>query len=107
GETGNDIDTVDAEQESEKQKARDRSLNFDGEKDLQRANTIGILARAGVMTPSREDEADVREKNNLPAPSPEVKAAWAKSEGVRLPITLQTPENFEIGNNGAAAAAKP
>lgn len=106
-EQGGDLETVFNEQQSDKQLARDKNLNFDGDKQKMRADTIGVLARAAVITPSRDDEAAHRAEFNLPAPSPEVDSSWDKSEGVRLPMTVQTPENFEAGNKPTGALPAP
>lgn len=101
---GGDFDHVCAEQENDRELATSYALNFETERDVQQANLLGILGRGGFVTPSRADELVVRERFGMAPVSDEVDAAWDKSDGVRLPITLQTPDNFEMGNNGAASA---
>jgi lambda family phage portal protein len=108
-EQGGDIETIFNEQQGDKQLAKEKNLNFDGDKQKLRADTIATLARAGAITPCRDDEEANRNEFNLPEASQEVEAAWDKSDGVRIPVTVQTPDNFQIGNNGAgkAGAAAP
>jgi hypothetical protein len=44
--------------------------------------------RGGVLTPCLEDEEEFRAMLGLKPASENVKADWAKSSGVRAPITL-------------------
>lgn len=53
------------------------------------AEAYGVAVRAGCITPNIEDEKAVRKMFGLPEPSADVISQWAKSDGVRLPITLQ------------------
>lgn len=58
-------------------------------------NAYGIAVRAGSVTPQSQDEMHLREIMGLPEMSPEAKAAWAKSNNVRTPITLSKPEAMD------------
>jgi len=49
---------------------------------------IGVAVRAGVLTPSEDDEKYVREYFGLPVMNESVKADWKKTEGARSPITI-------------------
>lgn len=51
------------------------------------ADAFGVSVRAGAVTPSKEDEAFMRERLGLPPMSAAVASAWAK-EDVRRPITI-------------------
>ena len=51
-------------------------------------NTYGIAVRAGVITPSIEDEIYFREIMDLPDISAGAVASWKETDGIRKPITL-------------------
>jgi len=51
-------------------------------------DAYGVAVRAGVITPSIDDEVAFREKLGLPALSEDARADWAKTDNVRKPITL-------------------
>ncbi len=53
---------------------------------------IGVAVRAGVLTPSEDDEKYVREYFGLPVMNESVKADWKKTEGARSPITIAAAE---------------
>lgn len=50
--------------------------------------SYGTAVRAGVITPNIEDEIAVRKMFKLPPPPAAVVSEWARTGGVRLPITL-------------------
>lgn len=52
------------------------------------AEAYGVAVRAGCITPNIEDEKKVRELFGLPEVSADVVAEWARTNGVRTPITL-------------------
>ncbi len=52
-------------------------------------DSLGIAVRARLITPSRDDEEDLRQRLNLPAMSKDVEREWKKVGGTRAPITLQ------------------
>lgn len=52
------------------------------------AEAYGIAVRSGVMTPNIEDEKAVRAMFGLPEVSADVVSEWARTNGVRTPITL-------------------
>jgi len=56
-------------------------------RDLIDAYAIGV--RGGVLTPCLQDENAFRRMIGLADAPAEVKAEWARTAGVRLPITLQ------------------
>lgn len=56
---------------------------------------LGVAVRAGVVTPSREVEAAMRTKLDLPEMSADVIAAWNADGGVRRPITLSSIKGGE------------
>lgn len=53
---------------------------------------VGVAVRAGVLTPSVDDEVFVREYFGLPAMNADVIADWKKTEGARSPITIAAAE---------------
>jgi hypothetical protein len=55
-------------------------------------NAIGVAVRAGVLTPSIDDEVYVREYFGLPKMNADVVADWKKTEGARSPITIAAAE---------------
>ena len=59
-------------------------------------DAYGVGVRAGLITPTIEDEAAFRVQLGLPEMSAAAKADWAKTDNVRKPITL-------AGAAGAAA----
>jgi hypothetical protein len=61
-------------------------------------DSYGVAVRAGVITPCIEDEKMFRDEMGLPEMSAGIKADWAKTDGVRKPITLSVA--------GAAAPAQ-
>lgn len=50
--------------------------------------TYGIAVRAGVVTPTLDDEIRMRELIGLPQVTEAVRASWAETGGIRQPITL-------------------
>lgn len=52
-------------------------------------DAYGIGVRGGVITPCLSDENQFREMMGLKPAGAEVVAEWSRSNGVRLPITLQ------------------
>jgi hypothetical protein len=50
--------------------------------------TYGIAVRAGVVTPTLDDEIKMRELIGLPPITAAVRASWAETGGIRQPITL-------------------
>ena len=50
--------------------------------------TYGIGVRAGMITPQVEDEEYFRNVLEIPAMSGATKSNWAKTNGVKSPITL-------------------
>jgi len=89
---GKDPDTVRAQQESDVKNDRDYQLDFDLEKTRNRADVVGVLGRAGLLTPTQKDEERIRYEFNLPPMSPEAVKAWKEDGGARRPITLQVDE---------------
>lgn len=86
-EEGKDLDTH--YQELADQKAReDAAGTTNGESQRNRLDLIGVGVRAGIITPSPDVEAKIRELTGLPPMSSEVLQSWADSDGVRTPITL-------------------
>jgi len=59
-----------------------------GEKLRLFIEAYGVGVRAGVLTPNLDDEKAVREMFGLPIPNDSVVASWAKTDGVRSPITV-------------------
>jgi hypothetical protein len=55
----------------------------------------GVGVRAGVITPQISDEAFIRAKLGLPEMSDAAKTSWAKTNGVRQPITLSIVEDSQ------------
>jgi lambda family phage portal protein len=53
------------------------------------AETYGVAARAGAITPQMADEEAYRKKLGLPPLGEDAKKAWEDSKGVRALITLQ------------------
>jgi hypothetical protein len=56
------------------------------------ADAYGIAVRAGVLTPSLDDEVYFRNLFGLPEMNDAVRADWAKTDGARQPITLAKEE---------------
>lgn len=54
----------------------------------QYCEALGIAVRAGVLTPSVDDEEYVRKFFDLPPMNAEVLADWKKTGGARSPITI-------------------
>jgi len=57
-------------------------------------DSVGVAVRAGVFTPTEEDEKRVRELFDLPGDE-NVTKAWLEDEGFRLPITLKGSDESE------------
>jgi hypothetical protein len=55
------------------------------------ADMFGVGVRAGLITPTRDDELYFRTAAMLPNLSAEGQGAWTKDGGVRRPITLVGP----------------
>lgn len=66
-------------------------LDQETESAKQQADAYGVAVRAGVITPTDEDERYFREKMKLPPPNKNVASAWREDGGVRRPITLVQP----------------
>jgi len=69
------------------------------EEQKARYDAMGSAITAGVLTPTSDIEASVREKLGLPPMPPEAVAYWKSTQGVRRPTTLQSD-----GTGGAGAA---
>lgn len=52
-------------------------------------DAYGVAVRAGVVTPQTADEEYMRRIMDLPAMSDGVRADWAKTDGVRHPLTIK------------------
>lgn len=52
-------------------------------------DAYGIAVRGGVITPNLEDENAFRKLLGLKPASQQVVDEWKRTQGVRLPITLQ------------------
>ena len=57
----------------------------------QKADAYGVAVRAGAVTPQVKDEEEFRAAMQLPAMSPEARAAWDRDKGTRRPITITPP----------------
>ena len=67
-------------------------------------DAYGIGVRGGVITPCIEDENEFRRMMGLPDAPESVIAEWARTKGVRLPITLQRGLGDPVlANEGGAA----
>ncbi len=55
-------------------------------------NSVGIAVRAGLITPTQEDERTIRNALLMPDMSPEAVEAWEEDGGVRRPITLNSED---------------
>ena len=64
-------------------------------------DTFGVAVRAGLLTPTLDDEKYIRELLGFPDVTSEVVALWSESNNVRLPVTLQT------GKPAGGSAAPP
>jgi len=60
-----------------------------GERIRMFVESYGIAVRDGVLTPCLNDEKEIRKLFGLSQPSQEVIDDWAKTDGVRRPITLK------------------
>lgn len=68
-----------------------------GEQDVRsRIDAYGTAVRAGVVTPTIEDEKAVRSTLGLPEVNEKITGAWEEDGGVRRPITLGKPPQSEI-----------
>ena len=56
-------------------------------------DAYGIAVRAGVLTPCLEDEVAMRKMLRLPELPENVRAEWGRTDGVRMPITLQKAQS--------------
>lgn len=63
------------------------------------ANSYAVCVRAGVLTPCVEDEKWFRNLFGLGDVTDPVTNEWDRTNGVRLPITLQTEIAEEGGSN--------
>ena len=59
----------------------------------QKYDAMGVAIRAGLLTATPEIESQTRSELGLPGMSPEAKAAWAATGGIRQPITLKSAED--------------
>ena len=75
-------------------------LNYEAVKS--KLDAIGVGVRAGVITPTIEDEEALRVEAGLPAISQAARGAWQEDEGYRRPITLKYKSEIE-----AQAAPQP
>jgi len=75
------------------------------EKVRARYDTIGTAVRAGMVTPTAEDEVAIREELGLPVMPPAAKAAWDEDGGARKPITLQSQLASQVETDNAQAFA--
>ena len=62
-------------------------------------NAYGVAVRAGVVTPTIEDENFFRQRMGLPAISADARKAWVQENNVRRPITL-----VQMGEKGTPGA---
>lgn len=60
-----------------------------------RFDSMGVAIRAGMLTPTPEDEDVIREILELPELPGSAKAEWSRGKGIRLPITLQKASEME------------
>lgn len=74
------------------------------------AETYGVAVRAGLITPNVDDERAARLMFGLPAPNESVIAEWARTNGVRAPITIAggasgqaAVQDAQAGNNNPGA----
>lgn len=85
---------------------------FEGKKSLKtsevkdKATTIGALVRAGMITPTKEDEMFWRNIVEMGELSQDAIDAWEEDGNVRRPITLKGQEQLEDENNLALGKAK-
>jgi hypothetical protein len=66
-------------------------------------NAYGTAVRAGVLTPSLDDEIHIREVFGLPVVNESIRTEWARTNGVRQPITLAQDSAVEIATIQAEA----
>lgn len=60
-----------------------------------RCDSMGVAIRAGLLTPTPEDEDMIREIFELPKLPQSAKAEWNRAKNIRLPITLQKASDME------------
>jgi hypothetical protein len=65
---------------------------------------IGVAVRAGVLTPSLDDEVYIRKYFGLPDANSDVIADWKKTEGARSPITIAAAEAEKKADQAARIA---
>jgi capsid protein len=70
-------------------------------------DAYGVGVRAGGITPQVSDETHFRTESNLPPLSPQAKAAWAKEDGIRRPITITPPPGAAKPMPGFGAKPAP
>lgn len=58
-------------------------------------DAYGVAVRAGVITPTEDDEDYFRAEADLPAMSQAAKESWRKDQGTRRPITLVNAQAHE------------
>jgi hypothetical protein len=77
--------------------------------DIEKLRTFiesaATAVRAGLLTPSADDEKFVREYFGLPPMNADVVADWAKTEGARSPITIAAAEADKRTAQAAQSAA--
>lgn len=66
-------------------------------------DAYGVAVRAGVITPTEDDEDYFRTEAGLPAMSQAVKESWQKDQGTRRPITLVNAQAHEQPNSAGNA----
>lgn len=72
-----------------------------------KTDAYGVAVRAGLLTPTLEDEKLVRADVGLPAPNEDVQKAWEEDGGVRKPITLQAEGGTSPFGAAAPASNQP
>jgi lambda family phage portal protein len=80
----------------DKEIAADYGIDVDPEQAKQDFDAYGVAVRAGVITPTIEDEIFYRKKYNLPPLSKKAKEAWAENPA-RQPVTLQSQQQQGAG----------
>jgi hypothetical protein len=58
-------------------------------------DSFGVAVRAGMLTPTIEDEKYLRTILDLPEMTAEARAAWAETNNVRKPVTLKDEPSDE------------
>lgn len=105
---GEDVEEIDADNESDMQRASDGKLAYPVYPKL--AETIdtgqirssveqyGVAVRAGAITPQADDEAAFRASFGLPPMGDKVKEHWDQTGGIKQPITLSNGSEVATGD---------